>query len=130
MPRRLIQPGGFRLFASVLALRRQAWLGVPSLLAMPIHHGIYKGKMPNDRKKPPNIMTSYRPAEAESPVTGSEAHTTKTTNLDRTLEASTLYLRDYFAYKNKLNTAELARHVVRLARRRSRHSVCGPLRLG
>ena len=122
VPRRLIQPGGFGLCASVLASRRQAWLGVPSLLSMPIQYGIYKGKMPNNRrKKPPNITTSYRPVEPESPVTGSEAHTAKT-KLHRTLEAS--------AYRSELKAAELVRHVVRRARRRSRYSVCGPLRVG
>ena len=58
VPRRLIQPGGFGLCTGVLASQRQAWLGVPSLSAMPVQYGIYKGKVPNDRKKPPNIMTS------------------------------------------------------------------------
>ena len=52
IPRRLLQQGGFGLSAGVLASRRQAWLGVPSLSTMPVQYGIYKGKTPNDRKKP------------------------------------------------------------------------------
>ena len=53
IPRRLLQPWGFRLSAGVLALRRQAWLRSPSLSTMPVQYGIYKGKTPNDKKKPP-----------------------------------------------------------------------------
>ena len=107
IPRRLLQPGGFGLSAGVLASRRQAWLGLPSLSTMPVQYGIYKGKTPNDRKKPPNLMTSYRPVVAESPVTGAEAHAAKS-KLDRTLEASALYPPDYFAYRDELRAAELA----------------------
>ena len=90
IPRRLLQLGGFGLSAGVLASHRQAWLGVPSLSTMPVQYGIYKGKTPNDVKKPPALMTSHRPVVAESPVTGSEAHAAKT-KLDRKLEASALY---------------------------------------
>ena len=95
------------LSAGVLASRRQAWLGVPSLSTMPVQYGIYKGKTPNDKKKPPNLMTSYRPVVAESPVTGAEAQAAKS-KLDRTLEASALYPPDYFAYRDELRAAELA----------------------
>ena len=107
IPRRLLQPGGFGLSAGVLASRRQAWLGIPSLSTMPVQYGIYKGKTPNDKKKPPNLMTSYRPVVAERPVTGAEAHAAKS-KLDRTLEASALYPPDYFTYRDELRAAELA----------------------
>ena len=107
IPRRLLQHGGFGLSAGVLASRRQAWLGIPSLSTMRVQYGIYKGKTPNDKKKPPNLMTSYRPIVAESPVTGAEAHEAKS-KLDRTLEASALYPPDYFAYRDELRAAELA----------------------
>ena len=70
VPRRLLQLGRFGLCAGVLASRRQVWMGILNLSAMPVQYGIYKGKVPNDRKKPPNLMTSYRPVVAESLVTG------------------------------------------------------------
>ena len=73
---------------------------------MPVQYGIYKGKTPNDKKKPSNLMTSYRPVVAERPVTGSEAHAAKN-KLDRTLEASALHPPDYFAYRDELRAAEL-----------------------
>ena len=77
-PRRLLQPGGFGLCAGVLESRRQAWH---------VQYGLYKGQVPQDKKKPPNLKTSYRPVVAQSPVTGLEAHSTKTKQ-DSTLEAS------------------------------------------
>ena len=49
IPRGLLQPGGFGLSAGVLASRRQAWLGIPSLSTMPVQYGIYKGKTPSDK---------------------------------------------------------------------------------
>ena len=107
IPRWLLQPGGFGLSLGMLTSRRQAWLGMPSLPTMPVQYGIYKGKTPNDKKKPPNLMTSYWPVVAESPVTGAEAHTAKS-KLDHTLEASALYPTDYFTYRDELRAAELA----------------------
>ena len=52
-------------------------------------------------------MTSYRPVVAESPVTGSKAHSAKTKQ-DSTLEVSGLYPPNYFAYRSELRAAELA----------------------
>ena len=46
IPRPLLQPGGLGLSAGMLASRRRAWLGVPSLFTMPVQYGIYKGKTP------------------------------------------------------------------------------------
>ena len=43
-PQRLLQPGGFGLCAGVLESRRQVWLGVPSLLAMPVQYGLSMAK--------------------------------------------------------------------------------------
>ena len=106
-PRRLLQCGGFGVCSGVLASRRQSWLGAPSLSAMPVQYGLYKGKVPRDAKKPPNLMTSYRPVVAESPVTGFEAHSAKRKK-DCTLEASGLYPPEYFAYRSELRAAELA----------------------
>ena len=82
-------------------------MGVPSLSAMQVQYRLYKGKTPDDRKKPPNLMASYRPVVAESLDTGSEAHLAKT-KPDRTLEASALYPLEYFAYRSELRAAEPA----------------------
>ena len=98
--------GGFALSAGVLASRRQALLGIPSLSTMPVQYGIYTGETPNNKKEPPNRMTSYRPVVAESPVTGAEAYAAKS-KLDRTLEASALYPPNYFAYQDELWAVEL-----------------------
>ena len=107
IPRRLLPPGGFGLSAGVLASRRQAWHGTPSLSTMLVQYGIYKGKTPNDKRKPRNLMMSYRPVAAKSPVTGSEAHAAKT-KLVRMLEASALYPPDQVAYRDELRADELA----------------------
>ena len=89
-PRKVLQCGGFGVCSGVVASRRQSWLGAHSLSAMPLQYGLYKGKVRRDAKKPPHLMTSYRPVVAESPVTGSEAHWAKRKK-DCTLEASGLY---------------------------------------
>ena len=58
-PRRLLQPCGFRVCAGVLESRRHTWMGATSLSAMPVQCNLHIGKVPRDKHKPPNIMTSY-----------------------------------------------------------------------
>ena len=73
----------------------------------PVWYGLHKGKVPQDQKKPHNLMTLYRPIVAESLVTGPEAHAAKIKQV-HTLEASGLYPPDYYAYRSELRVAKLA----------------------